>query len=95
MNNYTSSGIGNVRYENAGHVQNNVTTAEFASNLSANICLLLAMQTLSDLISKHRSIFLVDLKKFFMKSFQVENLCFTFLKKRFVKLFYKSNFMAM
>ena len=69
MNNYTSSGIGNVRYENAGHVQNNVTTAEFASNLSANICLLLAMQTLSDLISKHRSIFLVDLEEVFYEIF--------------------------
>ena len=69
MTNYTSSGIGNVRYENAGHVQNNVTTAEFASNLSANICLLLAMQTLSDLISKHQSIFLVDLEEVFYEIF--------------------------
>ena len=33
----------NVKCENAWHVQNNVTIAEFASNLTANICLLLAM----------------------------------------------------
>ena len=43
MINYTSSGMGNVKCENARHVQNNVKTAEFASNLTANICLLLAM----------------------------------------------------
>ena len=30
----------NVKSENAWHVQNNVTTSEFASNLTANICLL-------------------------------------------------------
>ena len=28
--------------ENVGHAQNNVTTAKFAINLTANICLLLA-----------------------------------------------------
>ena len=82
MNNYTSSGIGNVRYENAGHVQNNVTTAEFASNLSANICLLLAMQTLSDLISKHRSIFLVDLEEVFYEIFSGWKSLFHFFKKK-------------
>ena len=43
MINYTSSGMGNVKSENVRHIQNNVTTAEFASNLTANICLLLAM----------------------------------------------------
>ena len=36
--------MGNVKCENAWHVQNNVTTAEFASNITAKICLLLAMQ---------------------------------------------------
>ena len=82
MTNYTSSGIGNVRYENAGHVQNNVTTAEFASNLSANICLLLAMQTLSDLISKHRSIFLVDLEEVFYEIFSGWKPLFHFFKKK-------------
>ena len=82
MTNYTSSGIGNVRYENAGHVQNNVTTAEFASNLSANICLLLAMQTLSDLISKHRSIFLVDLEEVFYEIFSGWKSLFHFFKKK-------------
>ena len=82
MTNYTSSGIGNVRYENAGHVQNNVTTAEFASNLSANICLLLAMQTLSDLISKHRSIFLVDLEEVFYEIFSGWKSLFRFFKKK-------------
>ena len=82
MTNYTSSGIGNVRYENAGHVQNNVTTAEFASNLSANICLLLAMQTLSDLISKHRRIFLVDLEEVFYEIFSGWKSLFHFFKKK-------------
>ena len=43
MINYTSSGMGNVKCENARHVQKNVKIAEFASNLTANICLLLAM----------------------------------------------------
>ena len=35
--------MGNVKYENTRHVQNNVTTAQFGSNLAANISLLLAM----------------------------------------------------
>ena len=43
MINYTSSGMGNLKCENARHVQNNVTTAKFAINLTANICLLLVM----------------------------------------------------
>ena len=38
MINYTSSGMRNVKCENARHIQNNVTTADFASNLTANIC---------------------------------------------------------
>ena len=43
MINYTSNGMGNVKCENARHAQNNATTADFANNLTANICLLLAM----------------------------------------------------
>ena len=43
MINYTSSGMENLKCENAQHVQNNVTTAKFAINVTANICLLLAM----------------------------------------------------
>ena len=43
MINYTSSGMGNLKYENAQQVQSNVTTAKFASNLTANTSLLLAM----------------------------------------------------
>ena len=69
MINYTSSGSGNVKCENARHAQNNVTTAEFASNLIANICLLLAIATLSQLTSKRQSVFLVDLEQVFLKSF--------------------------
>ena len=41
--------MGNVKFENGWYVQNNITTAEFATKLTANICLLLAMQTLYDL----------------------------------------------
>ena len=41
--------MGNVKFENGWYVQNNITTAEFAGKLTANICLLLAMQTLYDL----------------------------------------------
>ena len=41
------------------------TTAEFASNVTANICLLLAIETLTDLISKRASFFLVDLRQVF------------------------------
>ena len=40
------------------------TTAKFASNLTANICLLLAMYTLSDLTSKHQSFFSLTWSKF-------------------------------
>ena len=43
MINHTSSGMGNLKCENARHVQNNVATAKFASNLTTDICLLLAM----------------------------------------------------
>ena len=43
MINYTSSGMGNLKYENARQVQSNVTTSKFASNLTANTSLLLAM----------------------------------------------------
>ena len=52
--------MGNVKCENMfKHVQSNVTitTSGSASNLTANICLLLAIQTLSDLISKRPSFF--------------------------------------
>ena len=57
MINYTSSGMGNLKCENARRAQNNAETAKFASNLTANICLLLAMQTSSDLASTRQSIF--------------------------------------
>ena len=61
MNNYNNStGMENVKRENVlKHVQSNVTIAtnEFASNLTVSICLLLAIKTLSDLISKHPSFF--------------------------------------
>ena len=40
------------------------TTAEFASNLTGNICLLLAMYTLSDLTSKYQSFFSLTWSKF-------------------------------
>ena len=46
MINYTSSGMGNVNVKMPGMfktMENLQTTAEFASNLTANICLLLAM----------------------------------------------------
>ena len=43
MINYISSGMGNLKCDNARHVQDNVTTAKFASNLTTNICVLLAM----------------------------------------------------
>ena len=43
MINYTSSGMGNVKCENSQHFSNNVRTAEFASYLTVNACLLLAM----------------------------------------------------
>ena len=43
MINYTSSGMGNLKCENVWHVQSNVTTAKFATNLTANISLLSAV----------------------------------------------------
>ena len=85
MINYTSSGRGNVKCENARHAQNNVTTAEFASNLTANICLLLAMSTLSQLTSKRQSVFLVDLKQVFYEIFLGRKYLFHFFK---IKVYY-------
>ena len=61
--------MGNLKCENARHVQNNVTTAKFTSNFTANICLLLAMKTSSDVTSKRHSIFLVDLEQVFYETF--------------------------
>ena len=69
----TSIGMWNMKCKNAYHVKNNVTIAtvfEFARYLIANICLLLTIYPLSDLIWKHPG---------FMKSALVENLCLTFL----------------
>ena len=53
MINCTSSCMGNLKRENAWHVQNNLTTAKLAINLTSNIWLLLAMYTSSDLTSDH------------------------------------------
>ena len=55
------------------------TTAEFASNLTPNICLLLAMQTLSDLTSKRPSFFPVDLVQVFYEIFIGRKSLFHFL----------------
>ena len=76
-------------------IQQLETTAEFESNLVANICLLLAMQTLSGFTLKRPSFFSLNWNKFFVKSFLIENLCPTFLQKKFIILFYKGNFIAM
>ena len=43
MINYALSGMRDVKCENARHIQNNVATANFGNNLTANIWLLLAM----------------------------------------------------
>ena len=75
----------NVKCEDAMHVQNNVTTAEFASNLPANICLLLAMQILSDLTSKRQSNFFVDLEQVFYEVFLGRKSLFYFFK---IKVYY-------
>ena len=80
MINYTSSGMGNLKCENARHVQNNVTTAKFAINLTTNIYLLLAMQTSTDLTSKRQSIFLVDLEQAFYEIFLSQKALFHFFK---------------
>ena len=88
MINYTSSGMGNVNVKMPGMfktMENLQTTAEFASNLTANICLLLAMQTLSDLTSKRQSIFLVDLEQVFYEIFLGRKALFHFFK---IKVYY-------
>ena len=85
MINYTSSGTRNLKCENAWHVQNNVTTAKFASNLTTNICLLLAMQTSSDLTSKRQSTFLADLEQVFYEIFLGRQALFHFFK---IKVYY-------
>ena len=66
-------------------VQNNVTTADFGSNLTASICLLLAMQTLSDLTSKRQSVFLVDLEQVFYEICLGRKSLFHFFK---IKVYY-------
>ena len=38
--------MGNVKRKNGSHVQSNVTTAEFASNLTEKICLFTARKTI-------------------------------------------------
>ena len=53
-----------------------LATTKFASSLTAKIYLLLAIQTLSNLILKRPC--LLTLKKFFMNFFLLENLCFAF-----------------
>ena len=85
MINYTSNGMENVKCENVWHVQNNVTTSEFANSLTANICLLLAIDTLSDLTSKRRSILLVDLEQVFYEIFFGRKSLFQFFK---IKVYY-------
>ena len=64
MISYTSSGMGNLKCENARHALNNVTTATFAINLTANICLSIAMQTSSVL-----NFFSLTWNKLFVKPF--------------------------
>ena len=56
-----------------------LVTAQFASNLSANIYLLLAIYTLPYSISRFPSFFLVDFEQVFYEIFLLENLCLTFL----------------
>ena len=73
MINYTSSGMGNMKCENARHVQNNVKAAEFASNLTAN------------LTSKRQSNFLVDLEQVFYEVFSGRKSLFHFFK---IKVYY-------
>ena len=87
MINYTSSCMENLKCENAQHVQNNVTTAKFAINVTANICLLLAMQTSPDLTSKRQSIFLIDLEHVFYEIFSSRKALFDFFK---IKVHYDS-----
>ena len=75
----------NVKCENVWYVQNNVTTSEFANNLTANICLLLAIDTLSYLTSKRRSILLVDVEQVFYEIFFCRKSLFQFFK---IKVYY-------
>ena len=82
MINSTSSGMGNMKYVNVRHVQNNVTTAKFAINLTANICLLLATQTSPDLTSKRQSIFLIDFEQVFYEIFLSRKALFHFFKTK-------------
>ena len=77
--------MGNVKCENAWHVQNNVTTAEFASNLTAKHLLIVSNVGISDLTSKRQSIFLVDLEQVFYEIFLGRNSLFHFFK---IKVYY-------
>ena len=85
MINYTSSGLGNLTRENVRYVPYNVTTAKFAINLTANICLQLAMYTSSGVTSKRQSIFLVDLEQAFYGIFLSRKALFHFFK---IKVYY-------
>ena len=71
------------------------TTAVISSNLTENVCLMLAIQILSDLFLKRQIVFLVNFEQVFHKSFLVENLCFTYLQQLFITHFYKSNSIGM
>ena len=45
------------------------TTAQFASNLTANISLMLPIQALSDLVSKHPIFFLIEFEQVLYEMF--------------------------
>ena len=70
-------------------------TGLFASNLSANICSMLAIQALSQLFSKRPNFFFADFQRVFHKSLFVKNFCFILLQQWLITLFYKSNLIAM
>ena len=62
------------------------TTAELSSSLTANICFLLAMQTLSDLTTKRQNeFFLVYLEQILYEIFLGQKSLFLFFK---IKVYY-------
>ena len=62
------------------------TTAELSSSLTANICFLLAMQTLSDLTTKRQNeFFLVYLEQILYEIFLGQKSLFHFFK---IKVYY-------
>ena len=94
MINYTSSGVGNVKCENARHVQNNITIANNCWISQQFNCKQLLFVSNVDTIwfnFKTPEFFLVYLEQMFYEIFLGQKSLFHFFKIKVYYIFYKSN----